>query len=42
MGAVCLQPGSEVLILRASSATTLASTTGSRSPYGCRELASER
>ena len=40
MGTVCLQPASELLILRASSATTLASTTGSRIPYGCRALAS--
>ena len=41
MGAACLQPGFLLSILRASSATTLASTTGSRIPYGCRGLASE-
>ena len=38
MGIVCLQPVSELSILRASSATTLASTTGSRIRYGCRAL----
>ena len=37
---VCLHPGSELSILRASSATTLASITGSRIPSGCRALAS--